>query len=69
MTSHAPLSGSEPAKPFASKLRAAIGISQGAPATMLGRTIFVLLSLACGLAWLFPFEKAEPESKISSLEL
>lgn len=47
----------------ASLLFVAIGITQGAAATMLLRAAFVLLSLACGLAWLWP---ANPESRNSA---
>lgn len=37
-------------------LFSAIGIAHGAVATMLMRTLFVLLSLICGLAWMWPLK-------------
>jgi uncharacterized membrane protein YbhN (UPF0104 family) len=46
----------------ASTLLHAVGVSGGAEATMLGRATFVLLSAACGLAWLWPAPPLLPSS-------
>lgn len=51
----------------ASLLFATIGVGiGGAAATMLLRAFFVLLSLVCGLAWLWPIDISDPEPKFPS---
>jgi len=54
----------------AALLFAAIGIAHGAAAAMLLRALFVLISLACGLAWLWPQSHdaavSSPEFQVSS---
>ena len=50
----------------AALLFAAIGIAHGVAATMIARAFFVVISLACGLAWLWPHSASKPELSVSS---
>lgn len=52
----------------ASTLLHAVGVGGGSEATMLGRATFILISAACGLAWLWPVSTPSSSNENKNLK-